>query len=245
MKKPRLRDSRHLCPDTYEINSIPETIVVRIGGSIVFLLYTGRTDLTGNDWGNIFADAIGGTHLASPIGIADVFRNRTAWSLKTVKNKNPFSAREVRLISGRCSPDYSYGIMDPHSDIQKTGEAVLAIWNSRVDIALSHYISVRVGVLIRDDNLSEFTLFEEYLEHFNLSDFIWKENKNGNLEGYNKISGKKSFIWQPHGSQFTILCRVPENAIRFRLKHPETISEAEVLQSLKYNPEWIEFIQND
>lgn len=39
--------------------------------------------------------------------------------MKTVKSTNPLNSQAVRLISGRCSPDYSYGIEDPHDDIQK------------------------------------------------------------------------------------------------------------------------------
>jgi len=40
----------------------------------------------------------------------------------------------IWLISGRSSPDYSYGISDPHENVQKTGRAVLEIWNERVNI---------------------------------------------------------------------------------------------------------------
>ena len=89
----------------------------------------GRKDITGEDWGDIFSKAIDGKHLNSPLGIADVVKGKTAWSMKTVKTAHPLTAKKVRLISGRCSPDYSYGIEDPHADIQKTGETVLAIWN--------------------------------------------------------------------------------------------------------------------
>lgn len=120
MEHPRLRDGKRLqTNEPYPINQLPDNLIVKIGGYLVHLLYVGRKDLSGADWGDAFADAIGGKHLDSPIGIADVVLDKMAWSMKTVKNTNPFSARVVRLTSGRCSPDYSYGITDPHKDIQK------------------------------------------------------------------------------------------------------------------------------
>ena len=242
MKKPKLRDSKYLSESPYSLENIPHEIILRIAGSIVFLIYTGRKDMTGDDWGDIFASAIDGKHLSSPLGIADVEKDHTAWSMKTVKNTCPFNAKTVRLISGRCSPDYSYGIVDPHEDIQKTGEAVLAIWNSRVDIALAHYKATRTGILIRSNDLRDFVYFEEYLEHFKLYQYEWKENTRGNLEGFDKYTGIKHFIWQPHGSQFTILCNVPSDSIKFRIRHPEPMSEKIVLKSLNFNSNWVEFL---
>ena len=82
--------------------------------------------------------------------------------MKTVKNSNPHRTEAtVRLISGRCSPDYSYGITDPHEDIEKTGRAVLNIWNERVNIAQDYYNPLRTSVLVRSNDLLSYTLFEE------------------------------------------------------------------------------------
>lgn len=119
MKQPKLRDSRNLITELYPINKVPRDVINKLGADIVYMMYTGRRDLTGNDWGDIFAKAVEGTHLSRPIGIVDVAKDKTAWSMKTVKSTNPFNSQAVRLISGRCSPDYSYGIEDPHDDIQK------------------------------------------------------------------------------------------------------------------------------
>lgn len=144
MEHPRLRDSKRLqTSEPYPMNELPEDLIVRIGGYLVHLLYIGRKDITGTDWGDAFADAVGGEHLDSPCGIADVVLDKMAWSMKTVKNARPFSMETVRLISGRCSPDYSYGITDPHEDIQRTGRAVLGIWNERINIAQDYYNPVR------------------------------------------------------------------------------------------------------
>lgn len=242
MKQPKLRDSRNLIAELYPINNVPKEIITKLGADIVYMLFTGRHDMTGNDWGDIFAKAVDGTHFGSPVGIVDVAKDKTAWSMKTVKAANPFKSKTVRLISGRCSPDYSYGIEDPHDDIHKTGEAVLSIWNSRVDIALNHYPRVRVNVLIRNNELTSFTLYEEYLEHFNLSDFEWIENTNSNLEGINKHTGVKQFVWQPHGSQFTILSPVPDNALKFNIRKPELLSQEKALESIGFDSSWIEIL---
>lgn len=246
MDSPRLRDSNKLNKKIHAINRLSKESLVDIGADIIYLVCTGRKDLTGNDWGDIFAEAINGKHLASPIGIADVVCENMGWSLKTVKHSNPFfGCNNVRLISGRCSPDYSYGINDPHEDIQKTGEAVISIWNSRVDIALSHYSPCRTAVLIRDDKLENFCFFEEYLEHFNITDFNWVENARGNLEGYYRNSGVKKFVWQPHGSQLTIITEVPSTKKCFKLHHPEMIDKKIFLASIGFKKDWIEFVSND
>lgn len=115
MKHTRLRDSNSIgTNELYPIGNIPQEYIVKIGGRIVYLIHSNRVDMTDYDWGDIFADAIGGKHLASPVGIADVELGNMAWSMKTVKSTNVFECENIRLISGRCSPDYSFGITDPH-----------------------------------------------------------------------------------------------------------------------------------
>lgn len=160
---------------------MPRELVIQIGANLIYLLSIGRKDISGDDWGDVFAEAIGGTHLGSPVGIADVTLNGMAWSMRTVKNNNPFTAKVTRLISGRCSPDYSYGITDPHQDIQKTGRAVLNIWNERVNIAQDNYTPVRTLVLLRSADLRSDCMFEEENHRFRTSDYRWEENRNGNL----------------------------------------------------------------
>jgi len=244
MKHPRLRDSKKLTTEElYPLGEVPESIIKRIGAHVVFLLHSGRTDISGDDWGDIFAEAIGGTHFSSPVGIADVAQGKMAWSMKTVKAKTPFNSRSVRLISGRCSPDYSFGITDPHEDIQRTGQAVLAVWNERINIAYEEYNPVRVSVLVRGEDLTEFTLFEEYIERFNTHDYEWEENKNGNLIGVNKKTGETSFTWQPHGSQFTIHTKVPEDAIKFKVRKPPITPMDEVLKNIKFDESWVQIIK--
>lgn len=113
MKHPKLRDSKRLLTnELYSIGDIPQEYIVKIGGHVVYLIHSGRKDMAGDDWGDIFADVIGGKHLASPVGIADVEYGKMAWSMKTVKISNVFDCENIRLISGRCSPDFSFGITD-------------------------------------------------------------------------------------------------------------------------------------
>jgi len=243
MKHPRLRDSKKLqTNEIYPLNEIPKDLIVNIGGYFVYLLCVGRTDIGGNDWGDAFADAIGGTHLASPVGIADVTLDKMAWSMKTVKNTNPFTTKNIRLISGRCSPDYSYGITDPHKDIQETGRAVLGIWNERVNIALDYYNPLRTLVLVRSNDLLSYAVFEEENSRYRTSDYVWEANKNGNLIGKNKETGETCFTWQPHGSQFTIHTKVPDDAVKFTIKKPQLMDKKVILENLNFDESWVNIL---
>lgn len=245
--KPRLRDIKKLVTvEPFRLNDIPDELIISIAGYFVFLIHTGRKDFTGTDWGDALASAVGGKHLDSPVGIADVILNKMAWSAKTVKtNTNIFNISNVRLISGRCSPDYSYGITDPHKDINKTGEAVLNIWNERINIAYDHFNPVRTSVLIRSEDLSSFILFEEENRRYRTSDYKWTVNKNGNLIGLDKLTCEPCFTWQPHGSQLTIHTKVPENAVKFKLKHPPIIEQKKILKTLNFDESWVEILRSN
>lgn len=210
---------------------------------MVYLLYIGRKDITGTDWGDAFSDAIGGKHLDSPVGIADVVFEKMAWSMKTVKNSTPFNCKNIRLISGRCSPDYSYGITDPHDDIQKTGRAVLGIWNERVNIAQDNYSTVRTSVLVRSNDLLSYCLFEEENHRYRTNDYYWEVNANGNLIGKSLETNEVCFTWQPHGSQFTIHTKVPENAVRFEIQQPPLLTKENILDTIHFDKSWVRIIQ--
>jgi len=237
--RPRLRDSKNLTTYTlYPLNVFPKDMINKLGSYFVYLVYIGRNDISGGDWGDAFADAIGGVHLDSPVGIADVIHGKNCWSMKTVKAKNPFEGTNVRLISGRCSPDYSYGITDPHKDIQKTGEAVINIWNERINIATDHYSRVRTIVLVRSYDLLSYRLFEEETSRYRTTDYNWELNKNGNLIGLDR-NGRVCFTWQPHGSQFTIHTEVPDEAVKFRIRKPPTLKKDDVLSGIGFDESWV------
>ena len=244
MKSPKLRDSKRLITyEPYPINEFPDSLITKIAGKIVYLLHTVRKDLSGNDVGDIFAEAINAEHLASPVGIADVVLNKMAWSIKTVKSANPENTTNVRLISGRCSPDFSYGITDPHIDVNRTGQAVLNIWNERVNIAQDNYSRVRTLVLVRNLDLSKFLLFEEDNHRFPTNNYEWIVNKNGNLEGKDKSNQEHKFTWQPHGSQFTIITNVPNSKVIFEIRKPPVMTPESVLKSLDFDESWVKIIR--
>ena len=244
MEHPRLRDSKRLLTrEPYPLNEIPEEVIKKIGRKFVYMLCVGYKDLTGDDWGNVFAEAIGGEHLQKPVGIADVVFEKMAWSMKTVKKDNPHNTNlSLRLISGSCSPDYSYNISDPHKDIEATGRAVLNIWNERVNIAQDYYNPLRTSILVRSEDLLTYSLFEEENHRFVASNYRWEENRNGNLEGFNIESGEKCFTWQPHGSQFTIHTNFPANVVKFRIKQPPKLDVEETLKQIEYSDDWVEIM---
>jgi len=127
-----------------------------------------------------------------------------------------------------------YGIGEfPEDVISKIGASI---------VYLAYNPLIRECVLIRDSDLTEFSIYENYLEHVRISDYEWTENKNNNLEGLNRFTGIKSFVWQPHGSQLTILENIPQSALRFRLKHPAKLDKEECLKAIGFDSSWIEII---
>jgi hypothetical protein len=247
MDKPKLRDSKHRkSTEPFALNIIPDSVIHSIGEHLIYLISVGSSDISGEHWGDALAFAVGGSHLSTPLGIADVVLGKMAWSTKTVKNTTkggPLKAKSVNLISGRCSPDYSYGIKDSHEDIQKTGAAVLSIWNERVSIAQDNYSIVRTSVLVRSQDLLSYVLFEQENHRFRTTDYEWKENKRGNLKGILKGTNKHIFTWQPHGSQFTIHTEIPQSAKKFTIKKPPIIPKIETLNSIGFDSSWITILK--
>ena len=200
--------------------------------------------LEGSDWEQIFARCIGATWSPSNVGLDDVQLHQMAWSAKTVKNKNPFTVKHVRLISGRNSPDYSFDVENVHTeDPDKLGEMILNIWNARITDVRKKFATTRTVVLIKGDDLSTVSVFEEEAQRFLPEDYEWEWNQKGNLEGYDKGTDVKRFTWQPHGSQFTITTKVPDNRLKLRIKKPPVLDRDEVLASLKFDPSWVEIVK--
>lgn len=240
-KEPRLKGQAKRRNAPYPLGEFKPSLAVEIGKHIVHRLAVGQANITGDDFGGIFATAISGDHRARPLGIADVTWNGCAWSVKTVQDTRPFSKRIVRIISGRNSPVYSSGISDPFVDVQATGDSVLRVWNARVNESLREHDDLRIFVLIRNMSTLEFTMFEFEAMRYVASHYRWERNVNDNLVGYDIQSGTHHFTWQPHGAQFTILHSVPESAYRFRINHtPGVLEERHVLQLIRFNESWIE-----
>ena len=222
------------------MGQIPDKVLVEVGRQIVHRQAVGMGDITGDDFGTIFAKSVGGEHRSRPLGLADVVYNGCAWSLKTHKYAHPFRRKDVRLISGRNSPDYSLGIENPHSNPDATGHAVLAIWNSRVNQGKEEHQDLRIAVLLRNIEAGEFALFEEEARRFAPDDYRWSFNGKNNMEGRDKASGTHRFTWQPHGSQFTIIRDVPGSARQFSIiRQVPMIPLESILASVGYKPDWI------
>jgi len=240
MQRPKLRDNKGKREyELYPLGQIPDDVIYTIGKWMTYYFAIGKSDIDGEDWGDIFAKAVNGGHMNSPIGLADVIYEGMAWSVKSVKMEKPLLAKHIRVISGRCSPDYSYNISNPHEDIQKTGAAVLTIWNERINIAKENYEPLRTSILVRNFNSLEFMLFEKETERFVTKDYIWRENKNGNLEGIDALSDKHVFTWQPHGSQFTIIYDIPVSAKKFIIKRPKVFDFEKTMETIGFNQTWV------
>lgn len=240
MRRPRLRDSQHQNrSELYPLAEFPDTVIYGISKWIVYNFAVGKSDISGEDWGDIFAKSVDGDHLASPLGLGDVVLEGQAWTVKSVKNKNPHTCSSIRIISGRNSPDFSFDIENPRENIQDTGDAVLRIWNERVNIALDKFDSLRTCILIRNVNTLEFTLFETETHRYIPRNYVWRVNRNNNLEGYHIQSNKHMFTWQPHGSQFTIKHDVPVAAVRFKVRRPPILDFEKTMEQIGFNENWI------
>lgn len=222
----------------YPLGEPPDDVIREIGRLIIHRLAVGQTDISGDDFGTIFAAAIGGTHRASPVGIADVLFERNSWSAKTVQAKEPFRGKRQRFISGRNNPEFSFNIKRSE-DIEKVGEAVLRIWNERVQMARSESDEQRVAVLLRDMQNLRFLFFEEEIQTYVPQDYTWSINRRNNLEGRNAATGDHTFTWQVSGGQFTIIRRVPASGVLFSLRRPSPVPEASVLRAVGYEKDWV------
>ncbi|MBN2570245.1 MAG: hypothetical protein JXB42_12520 [Deltaproteobacteria bacterium] len=240
----KLRGNKQRLHSSWPLGQFSQNVITEIGKQLVHRLAVGHSDITGDDFGTIFAKAVGGIHRESPLGIADVLLNGNAWSVKTVKANRPFNQNTVRLISGRNSPDYSLGIENLHKDIQATGKAVLAIWNARVNESLGEHDDLRIAVLIRNLESKEFVIFEEDANRYAADDYRWSMNNNGNLEGHEKVTGEHKFTWQFHGSQFTIIRNVPGSAAKFIInRNVPLIEPVHVLRLVRFEDDWIEIVE--
>ena len=225
----------------YPINEFPAEVIESIGKQIVHLKAVGQPDMSGDQFNGIFADSIGGTPYAQPLGIADVKWQDCCWSVKTVQAKSPHTATNLRLISGRNSPAYSSGITDPFADVQATGQSVLDVYNQRIAKVTEDYKEVRLVVLVRNMAGLEFTIFERPISPLVVNVYKWTVNQNRNLCGW---SGKKQvFTWQPHGSQFTIHEFVPSAATKFRItQQPGSVPMESILDAIGFTTDWVEIL---
>jgi hypothetical protein len=231
----------------YPLNQFDKEFPYILGREIVYLLASkGRPVIEGDEWEDIFATCIGAEWKPSNVGLDDVVMGNTAWGAKTVKStiKDFSNLKSIRLISGRNSPNYSYGSkIDQSVDPNILGEQVLEIWNERVSSIREKFKHLRTVVLVKSDDLSQVAVFEFDTIRYDpeLFDFVW--NKGGNLEGFKKEDEKKSqnkrFTWQPSGSQFTITETVPEDILILNIKQPEKLDKSKILDAIGFDKSWV------
>ena len=243
-RNPRLRGVDKYSPD-YPLGQFPSGFAMELGKELIYLLATRNPPtLEGSDWEQIFARCVGAQWAPSNVGLDDVQLHQMAWSAKTVKNKNPFKVKRIRLVSGRNSPDYSFDIENVHTeDPNLLGEMILGIWNARITEVRKRFATTRTVVLIKGEDLSTVSVFEEEALKFLPEDYEWDWNERGNLEGYLKGTDSKKFTWQPHGSQFTVTTNVPANRMKIRIRRPPVFDRDEVLTQLKFDPSWVEIVK--
>ncbi|TXK73355.1 hypothetical protein [Mesonia sp. HuA40] len=241
-KSPRLRTVSKSV-SAYPLNKFNSDFPYILGQEIVYLLASkGRADLQGNEWEQIFALCVGADWKPSNVGLDDVVMGNTAWGAKTVKSgvKDFKNLKQVRLISGRNSPVYSYGgTIDTSADPNLIGEQVLEIWNERVSAIREKYKHLRTVVLVKSNDLSQVAVFEFDTIRYDSELFNFEWNKNGNLEGFIKGTRTKQFVWQPHGSQFTIIEKVPEETLILKIKPPETLDKEKILDAIGFDKTWV------
>lgn len=244
MKDPKIRTVEKYKPP-YPLNQLPRYFAMSLGKEVIYFLASrGTPRLEGTDWEEIFARLIGAQWKPSNVGLDDIVQEQTAWGAKTVKNANPFTAKKVRLISGRNSPVYSFGDKEvSECEPNELGGKILAIWNERVAGIRKLYKHLRTVVLIKSDDLLEMSVFEFETIIYAINDYFWKWNRQNNLEGFSKSTEEHVFTWQPHGSQFTIIEKVPEKRLAIRIKQPPILNKHTILKALKFDNSWVQIIE--
>lgn len=243
-KSPKLR-TVNKSVSAFPLNEFPKEFPFLLGKELIYLLASkGKPELEGSEWESIFANCIGADWKPSNVGLDDVVMGNTAWGAKTVKATNPSKQKRVRLISGRNSPNYSFGERsDQKADANLIGKLVLDIWNERVSAIREKFKHLRTIVIIKSNDLSEVVVFEFDTIRYDHELYNWEWNKNNNLVGTHKKTDEHSFTWQPHGSQFTIIEDVPEKSLVIKIKQPKTLDKNQILKALGFDKSWVTVIQ--
>lgn len=172
-----------------------------------------------NQWfGKTFAKIIEGKYLTINITLANVVKDKTCWiTIEIPTINNPFDFSNIEINNGICKPDYSYGISDPHLEPQRTGNAILNIWNERLYSTLDYFTEFRTVILIYNHILKRFVFFEEENDSYTIRNYEWEVNNKGHLIGRDTATGNHCFTWQPIGSRLSKVTKVPKSAIKFEL----------------------------
>ncbi|MEC4891279.1 MAG: hypothetical protein RI101_14605 [Nitrospira sp.] len=208
-----------------------------VAGELSAAIATGRADIEGKDWEQIFAKAIKAEWHPSVVGLDDILvpALSAAWGAKTIKHGKPFTAHNIRLISGRNSPAYSYDVSNVRAlDPAELGAKVVEIWNERVAALYQKYKTLRTVVLVKGPNLRRISVFEKPTIRYNPEEYQWAWNANRNLVAKD-AGGAGKFTWQPHGSQFTIHDTIPDYALNIEIDPPPPIATEKILEMIRFN----------
>lgn len=245
MPGPRLRTvNKATAP--FDTNKFPNEFVDTFSKNVVYMMATKQTmSLEGNEWEQIFAECIGADWKPSNVGLDDVVLGNCCWGAKTVfaSTKDLEKIEKVRLISGRNSPTFSYGVDQITSqEPDEIGKMILEIWNERVSAVRQVFKFVRTVVLVKSKDYKDYLIFEFDTVRYDPELYRFEWNQRGNLEGYEKTTGQHKFTWQPSGSQFTIIEDVPTERLHISLKKPEPLDKEVVLETLKYDESWYRIV---
>lgn len=245
-KSPKLR-TVNKSVSAFPLNEFPKEFPFLLGKELIYLLASkGKPELEGSEWESIYASCIGADWKPSNVGLDDVIIGNTAWGAKTVKASKPSKQKKIRLISGRNSPNYSFGERSDHkTDANLIGKLVLDIWNERVSAIREKFKHLRTVVLIKSLDLTEVVVFEFDTIRYDPELYKWEWNKNNNLVGTHKNTGEHRFTWQPHGSQFTIIEDVPKKALVIKIKQPKTLDKDQILKALGFEKSWVTVTQKE
>ncbi len=114
--------------------------------------------------------------------------------------------------------------------------------NERVAAIRRLYQHLRAVVLVKSNDLLELAVFEFETVLYPTVQFWWQWNENNNLEGFSKDTDNHIFTWQPHGSQFTIIEKVPANRLAIKIKQPPHQNRDSVLKSIDFDESWVEVL---
>lgn len=93
--------------------------------------------------------------------------------------------------------------------------------------------------MLKSDDLTEVAVFEFDTVRYDPELYHWTWNKRNNLEGYLKFNKEHMFTWQPHGSQFTIIEKVPDDSLVIQMKNPPALEKAKVLEAIGFDRSWV------
>jgi hypothetical protein len=212
-------------------------ITTRLEERLTIHKFFGNQDMSGKQWEQIYAYAIDTPWVSSNEKIIDVKKGFSAYSAKTVKQKNPLSAETARII--KCRPDprheYKMSITPGQTSPKNIGDSVLQIWNDRFDLLSKTYTTLEETILIRSHDLNSFCFFNNPLKKYDPKQFVWSWNTNSNLVGYD-LNNEHIFTWQPSGSQWTKKVKIPNHKklITFK-KKVSAPSYGVVLESIGYD----------